>query len=67
MRIINSAELTYALTCGNGFYAPNLTSADLGSDGTPASALFVVDENTPHALMIVPVPTGGGMTHNHGK
>ncbi len=44
------------------FYAPNLTSADLGSDGTPASPLFVVDEKTPHALMIVPV--GGG--HAHG-
>jgi hypothetical protein len=42
------------------FYAPNLTSADLGSDGTPSSPLFVVDEKTPHALMIVPVPTGGG-------
>jgi len=26
MRSINSAELTYALTCGNGFYAPNLTT-----------------------------------------
>jgi type IV pilus assembly protein PilA len=26
MRAINSAELTYALTCGNGFYAPNLTT-----------------------------------------
>src|SRR5580765_5116041 len=26
MRSINSAELTFALTCGNGFYAPNLTS-----------------------------------------
>jgi len=25
MRAINSGELTYALTCGNGFYAPNLT------------------------------------------
>src|SRR5664279_469838 len=48
------------------FYAPNLSSADLGSDGTPASPLFVVDENTPHALMIVPVATG--MTgHVHGK
>jgi type II secretory pathway pseudopilin PulG len=30
MRAINSAELTYALTCGNGFYAPNLTTL-----GTP--------------------------------
>ncbi len=47
------------------FYAPNLTSADLGSDGTPASPLFVVDEKTPHALMIVPVPAGG-MGHSHG-
>jgi type II secretory pathway pseudopilin PulG len=26
MRAINSAELTYALTCGFGFYAPNLTT-----------------------------------------
>ncbi len=26
MRAINSAELTYALTCGNGFYAPSLPS-----------------------------------------
>jgi hypothetical protein len=46
------------------FYAPNLTSADLGSDGTPASPLFVVDEKTPHALMIVPV-AAGGEGHHH--
>src|ERR1700731_1820382 len=25
MRTISSAQLTYALTCGNGFYAPSLT------------------------------------------
>src|SRR5471030_2318654 len=30
MRAINSAELTFALTCGGGFYAPNLTTL-----GTP--------------------------------
>ena len=30
MRAINSAQLTYALTCGSGFYAPNLTTL-----GTP--------------------------------
>jgi type II secretory pathway pseudopilin PulG len=30
LRAINSAELTYALTCGSGFYAPNLTTL-----GTP--------------------------------
>jgi hypothetical protein len=47
------------------FYAPNLSSSDLGSDGTPASPLFVVDEKSPHALMIVPVPTGPGAAHTH--
>src|SRR4051812_50156902 len=26
MRTINSGQLTYALTCGNGFYAPNLST-----------------------------------------
>jgi hypothetical protein len=30
LRAINSAELTFALTCGSGFYAPNLTTL-----GTP--------------------------------
>jgi type II secretory pathway pseudopilin PulG len=30
MRAINSSELTYALTCGSGFYAPNLSTL-----GTP--------------------------------
>ena len=46
------------------FYAPNLRSADLGSDGAPSSPLFVVDESTPHALMIVPVaPGGAGHAH----
>jgi type IV pilus assembly protein PilA len=35
MRTINSAQLTFALTCGGGFYAPLLTTlgtAPLGSD-----------------------------------
>jgi type II secretory pathway pseudopilin PulG len=30
LRAINSGELTFALTCGNGFYAPSLTTL-----GTP--------------------------------
>jgi len=49
------------------FYAPNMTSADVGSDGSPTSPVFIVDEKTPHALMIVPVPAGGpgGARHNH--
>ncbi|MEO8705246.1 MAG: hypothetical protein ABI867_34710 [Kofleriaceae bacterium] len=48
------------------FYAPNLTSKDLGSDGSPTAPLFVVDEKTPHALVIVPVPSGTP-GHAHGK
>jgi len=48
------------------FYAPNLKSSDLGSDGAPTSPLFVVDEQTPHALMIVPVATGHMAGHTHG-
>ena len=48
------------------FYAPNMTSADVGSDGSPASPVFIVGEKTPHALTIVPVPAGGpGGGHNH--
>ena len=34
IRSINSAELTYALTCGNGFYAPNLTTLGLAPPGS---------------------------------
>jgi type II secretory pathway pseudopilin PulG len=33
MRALNSAQLTYAITCGNGFYAPNLITL-----GTPPPA-----------------------------
>ncbi len=51
------------------FYAPNMANSDIGSDGTPASPVFVVNEKSPHALMIVPVPTGGPAgsgQHSHG-
>jgi type II secretory pathway pseudopilin PulG len=34
MRSINSAELTFALTCGAGFYAPNLTTLGLAPPGS---------------------------------
>jgi type II secretory pathway pseudopilin PulG len=34
MRVINSGELTYALTCGSGFYAPNLTTLGRPPIGT---------------------------------
>jgi hypothetical protein len=50
------------------FYAPNMSSKDLGSDGAPSSPLFVVDEGTPHALMIVAVPAGmPGHAHGGAK
>jgi type II secretory pathway pseudopilin PulG len=34
MRTINSAQLTYAFTCGLGFYAPSLTALGTPPEGT---------------------------------
>ncbi len=34
MRAVNSAELTYALTCGAGFYAPNLSTLGTAPPGS---------------------------------
>lgn len=34
MRAINSAQLTYAFTCGGGFYAPNLSTLGTSPTGT---------------------------------
>jgi type IV pilus assembly protein PilA len=34
MRAINSAELTFALTCGSGFYAPNLKTLGTAPAGS---------------------------------
>ena len=34
IRTINSSQLTYALTCGNGFYAPNLTTLGIPPPGS---------------------------------
>ncbi len=39
MRSINSAELTFALTCGNGFYSPNLTTLGFPPAGSHESFL----------------------------
>lgn len=49
------------------FYAPYLTNADLGSDGSPQAPAFVVDEGTPHALIIVPVGAHTGPSHAPAK
>lgn len=45
------------------FYAPEMTNADIGLDGNPDAPVFVVDEGSPHALMIVATP---GHSHAHG-
>jgi type II secretory pathway pseudopilin PulG len=34
LRSVNSAELTFALTCGAGFYAPNLTTLGVAPPGS---------------------------------
>lgn len=34
LRSINSGQLTFALTCGNGFYAPNLTTLGVPPSGS---------------------------------
>ncbi len=51
------------------FYAPYLTNADIGLDGSvgpdgnPVGPAFVAGEGTPHALIIVPVGSHGNVTH----
>jgi len=42
MRVINSAQLTYALTCGSGFYAPRLTT--LGTPPPGSQEPFIAAE-----------------------
>jgi type IV pilus assembly protein PilA len=64
MRTIHSAELTYALTCGAGFYSPNLTtlgraptgsrepfiSPNLSASNTVTRSGYVIEvEGTPYA------------------
>lgn len=34
IRVLNSAEVTFAITCGNGFYAPSLTALGLPPPGS---------------------------------
>lgn len=45
------------------FFAPYMTNADIGSDGSPTSMAFIVSEGTPHALIIVPVGQHGSAGH----
>jgi type II secretory pathway pseudopilin PulG len=56
MRAINSAELTFALTCGGGFYAPNLTTLGAAPPGSQeafiSSNLGMADTVTRSGYMI---------------
>lgn len=46
------------------FYVPYLTNADLGSDGSPGSPVFVIFEGQPGAYAIVPVPVEEAVAHD---
>ncbi len=65
MRAISSAQLTYAITCGGGFYAPSLTTLGVappgseegfispnlsGSDVVTKAGYTIMLEATPYAL-----------------
>ena len=46
------------------FYAPYLTNADVGGSPTGGSPVFVINEGTPAAYVIVPVPREGEGGHH---
>jgi type II secretory pathway pseudopilin PulG len=74
MRVINSSQLTYALTCGAGFYAPALTtlgtpppgsrepfiSASLGSADTVIKSSYTIQ------LSATPYPGSPGSCNGLG-
>ena len=74
MRVINSSQLTYALTCGAGFYAPNLStlgkapagsreafiSASLGASDTVQKSGYVIQ------MAAVPYPGSPGSCNGLG-
>ena len=50
LRLINSAELSFAITCGLGFYAPDLPTLGLPPPG--AADAFLADEMTANPTFI---------------
>ena len=56
LRAINSGELTYAITCGSGFYAPSLTTlgtAPAGSNEGYITPILGVADTVTHSGYIV--------------
>ena len=47
------------------FYAPNLTNADIGSDGSFSPGLPSIGYQGPRGFMIVVMPTGYGHSPHH--
>ena len=39
LRVVNSAQLSFAVTCGSGFYSPTFTTLGIAPAGSPASFL----------------------------
>jgi len=39
LRVVNSAQLSYAVTCGSGFYAPTFPTLGVAPPGAPAAFL----------------------------
>jgi type IV pilus assembly protein PilA len=64
MRAISSAQLTFALSCGGGFYAPNLTTLGTNppgsSDGFIGGGLGAADTVTKSRYIIQVAATGFG-------
>jgi prepilin-type N-terminal cleavage/methylation domain-containing protein len=50
MRVVNSGELSFAITCGLGFYSPDLTTLGLAPPGTTEP--FLPEEMTHAATFI---------------
>ena len=48
------------------FYAPYLTNRDIGSTAAPGERVFIINEGSPRALIIVPVPAGNAGEAHHG-
>jgi type II secretory pathway pseudopilin PulG len=65
MRAINSAQLTFALTCGNGFYAPDLPTLGTPPPGsrepfiTPSLSTANVVNKAGYLIQLSAVPYGG--------
>ena len=59
MRTIDSAQLTFALTCGNGFYAPDLST--LGTPSAPTMVCWRLMKTT----AVTPAPVSSELDDPH--